>query len=188
MSYKYGTPEWEEAFKKRIQERIDAKSEPFIYFSPEWLGLWEKFLQTDPKYKEVAKDWEGVVVLHVQKNPDCGVDQDMYIHMDLWHGDCRAIRYVPAEVGKNSAYVITGSIERWVSVGKKELDPVKGMMQGKLKLKGDLPTIVRNVKAALRLVETSADVGGKFPTELDPEEVEIFRKIIKDITKDFSIN
>jgi hypothetical protein len=30
--------------------------------------------------------------------------------------------------------------------GRKQLDPVKGMMQEKLKLKGDLPTIVKNVK------------------------------------------
>ena len=187
MPYTYGTPEWEEAFKKMTKERIEAKSKPFIYFSPEWVGLWEKLLQGDAKYKEVAKDWEGVVVLHVLKNPDCGVDQDMFIHMDLWHGDCRAIRYVPSEVGKNAAYVVTGTIERWVSVGKKELDPTKGMMQGKLKLKGDLPTIVRNVKAVLRLVETSAEVGGKFPTELSPEEVEIFRKMIKDMTTKFSI-
>jgi len=35
--------------------------------------------------------------------------------------------------------VITGSIERWVQVGKKELDVVKGMMQGKLKLRETFP-------------------------------------------------
>ena len=41
---------------------------------------------------------------------------------------------------------------------RKELDPIKGMMQGKLKLKGDLPTIVRAVKASQELVNSSATV------------------------------
>ncbi len=48
---------------------------------------------------------------------------------------------------------------------KRELDPVKGMMQGKLKLKGDLPTIVRYVKAANELV----NLAGSVPTEFVDE-------------------
>jgi hypothetical protein len=45
-------------------------------------------------------------------------------------------------------------------------------MQGKLKLKGDLPTIVRAVRASQRLTDLSADVGGFFPTELEAPKVE----------------
>ena len=48
---------------------------------------------------------------------------------------------------------------------KKELDPVKGMMQGKLKLKGDLPTIVKFIKAAQELVECSSRVPSSFWTK-----------------------
>jgi putative sterol carrier protein len=48
---------------------------------------------------------------------------------------------------------------------KEELEPVKGMMQGKLKLKGDLPTIVRFVKAAQDLVESATMVDTKFLDE-----------------------
>jgi putative sterol carrier protein len=42
-----------------------------------------------------------------------------------------------------------------------ELDPIKGMMQGKLKLEGDLPTIIRYVRAANELVLLTQTV----PTE-----------------------
>jgi Putative sterol carrier protein len=187
MAYTYGTPEWEEAWKKMTKDAMASQRKPLIFFSPEWIGMWEKLLQGDSKYKEVAKDWEGSVVLHLQAKPEFGVDRDIYVHMDLWHGDCRAIRVVPTEAGKKGNFVISGTIERWVLVGKKQLDPVKGMMQGKLKLKGDLPTIVRAVKAALRLVETAGEVGGKFPGELNPEETTMFRKIINDLCAEFSI-
>jgi hypothetical protein len=49
------------------------------------------------------------------------------------------------------------------------------MMQGKLKLKGDLPTIVRAVKASARLVDLSAEVGGTFPDEISTEQLEELR-------------
>jgi putative sterol carrier protein len=45
------------------------------------------------------------------------------------------------------------------------LEPVKGMMQGKLKLKGDLPTIVRYVKASQELVECTTKIETKFLDE-----------------------
>lgn len=49
-------------------------------------------------------------------------------------------------------------------------------MQGKLK--GDLSKIVRAVKASQRLTKLSAEVGGKFSTELSPAEIDELRGIV----------
>lgn len=188
MAYTHGTPDWEEAYVNKMEERMESQPKPYRYFAPEWVGAWEKLLKADPIYKSVAlPDWEGAVVLHVLKNPDFGVDQDIYVYLDLWHQECRSIRHVPAEFGKQGAFVITGTIDRWMAVGRKQLDVVKGMMQGKLKLKGNLPAIVRAIKPAMRIVETSAEVGGKMPDELSPQEIEDFRAMIKDLTTEFNI-
>jgi putative sterol carrier protein len=59
-------------------------------------------------------------------------------------------------------FCITGEYSQWKQVLLKELDPIKGMMQGKLKLKGDLPTIVRYVKAAQELVNAASRVDTEF--------------------------
>jgi len=178
MALKYGTDEWETDYMAMVAER-SKNPPPYIYFSPEWVALYEKTIQEDAEYREAAKDWEGTVVLHIGAAPEYGLDVDLYCFMDLWHGDCRSIRIVPPEVGEAGDFVITGSLERWVQVGKKELDSTKGMMQGKLKLKGDLPTIVRAVRASQRLTDLSADVGGKFPTDLSPEDKEELQSIVK---------
>lgn len=189
MPYTYGTPEWEEAFVKKTQERIATQPRPFVVFSPEWIGEWEKFVQNDMKYKEWAlPNWESSVVLHLLQNSAMGVDQDIYVKLDLWHnGECRSIRYVPAEVGKKADMVVSASIERWLQVARKQVDVIKGMMQGKLKLKGDLPLMVKSVKSSVRLVDTVGELGGKFPDELNPEEVENFRKVVQDLTREFNI-
>ncbi|PKN53138.1 MAG: hypothetical protein CVU55_02700 [Deltaproteobacteria bacterium HGW-Deltaproteobacteria-13] len=190
MPYTYGTPEWEEAFKKVTQERIANSPRPFVLFSPEWVGEWEKKLQNDEKYKALAlPNWENPIVIHLLKNPAFGVDQDIYVKMDLWHdGECKSIRYIPSTAaGDPGNFIIGGTIERWLAVSRKQLDVVKGMMQGKLKLKGDLPTIVKAVKAAVRIVETVGEVGGVYQDELTPEQIESFRKVVQDLVKEFNI-
>lgn len=187
MAFVYGTPEWEEAYKRRVAERMESEPKPFIYFTPEWADVYEKKIQEDAGYREAAKNWEGSVTLHVEQKPELGVDMDIYLLMDLWHGRCRSLRLVPREAGEKADFVISGSLERWISVGKKELDPVKGMMQGKLRLKGDLPTIVRNVKAAVSLVDLSAQMGGRYPDELGDREREGLKLMIATLGKEFGL-
>ena len=189
MSYTHGTPEWEEAYVNVTKERMGKEAKPYVYFMPEWVGAWEEFLKADPVYKSVAlPDWRGAVVLHVQKSPDYGVDQDIYVYLDLHANIVRSIRIVPATFGKQGAFVITGTIERWMAVGKKELDVVKGMMQGKLKLKGNLPAIVRAIKPAVRLVDAAAEVGGLMPDEWTPEKIEEIRETINNLVTEFNID
>lgn len=124
-------------------------------------------------------------MLHVEAAPQYGLDIDLHILLDLWHGECRQARIVPPEIGEAGDFVITASADRWMEVGRKQLDTVKGMMQGKLRLKGDLPTIVRYVKASVRLTDISAAVGGKFPDDLSPDEVDGLRSVVKDLAERF---
>ena len=69
-----------------------------------------------------------------------------------------------AEAGK-ADFVITAPYSRWKQVMQKELDPTKGMMQGKLKLKGDLPTIVRYTRASQEMTECTTRIPVEFPDE-----------------------
>lgn len=186
MALEYGTDEWEKAYQEMIAERSQTPP-PYIYFGPEWVALYEKTIQNDQVYKDAAKTWEGSVVIHITPAPEMGIDKDLYVFMDLWHGECNSMRIVPAEKGESGDFVVTGSMERWIQVGKKQLDTIKGMMQGKLKLKGDLPTIVRAVKAAARLVDVSADIGGIFPDELTPEQVAEFRAWLVPLREQFGV-
>ena len=187
MDLAYGTEEFDQAYREMLRQRLEKETKPYLYFSPEWVDLYEKAVQNDTAYQEAARTWEGSVVLHVQAAPQSGIGFDIYLLMDLWHGDCRSMSIVPPEAGEGGDFVITGTMDQWVKVGRKELDVIKGMMQGKLRLKGDLPTIVRAVKASIRLVDISSDVGGKYPDEMSPEEVEYTRGWIGDLAVEFGL-
>jgi len=187
MPYQYGTEEWDTAYADTVEKRKASEPQPYIMMSPEWISMYESAIQADAKYKDLAKGWEGTVVMHVEGKSEYGIDDDLFILMDLWHGDCRSLKLVPRSAGEAGDFVITGSMDRWIQVGKKQLDVVKGMMQGKLKLKGKLPTIVRYVRASSRLVDISTEVSGRFPDEMTAEELEGLREWIVPLREEFGV-
>lgn len=134
--------------------------------SKEWLDEYVERINNSPEYREAASTWEGDVSYVFEAEPEHGVTEEIWAWLDLWHGECREARYgVSADEGGQANFIIRAPYSRWKEVIKRELDPVKGMMQGKLKLKGDLPTIVRYVKAANELVNLAGSVPTQFVDE-----------------------
>lgn len=137
-----------------------------VFPSKEWLQAFKEEINHSPEYKQSGKTWEhGTMALIIQAEPDRNVPSDFAIWMDLYHGECLEMREVPLEEAQQAKFVITAPYTRWKQVMKHELEPVKGMMQGKLKLKGDLPTIVRYVQAAKDLVNCGTKPQIVYPDE-----------------------
>jgi putative sterol carrier protein len=134
--------------------------------SMEWTEEYKRQINLSEGYKKAAATWTaGPVALVVSAKSDIGLDEDFGMWLDLHQGVCRDAKKVSLEEAQKAPFCITGDYTRWKQVIKKELEPVKGMMQGKLKLKGDLPTIVRYVKASQELVECSTRIETKFLDE-----------------------
>ncbi len=134
-----------------------------LFPSKEWVDLYVESINASSAYGKAAATWEGDVSYVFEAEPEHGLSEDVWVWLDLWHGQCRAHRYdiAPAE-GERARFVIRAPYSRWKQVIMKELDPVKGMMQGKLRLKGSLPAIIRHVRAAQELVNLAAGVPSEF--------------------------
>lgn len=133
--------------------------------SEEWMKEYVTRINDSADYKEASATWEGDVSYVIEAEPDKGVPEDVWAWLDLHHGECREGKLVSPDEGEKARFVIRAPYSRWKEVIRRELDPVKGMMQGKIKLKGDLPTIVRYVKAANELVNLAASVPTEFADE-----------------------
>ncbi len=137
-----------------------------VFPSEAWLKEYVEKINGSKEYEEAAASWEGDLSYVFEREPDKGVPEDVWVWVDLWHGKCRDARFgVPAGEGEKARFIIRAPYSRWKEVLRRELDPIKGMMQGKLKLKGDLPTIVRYVKAANELVNIASTVQTEFVDE-----------------------
>ena len=129
-----------------------------VWPSDEWMDEYSKLINSSPEYKEAAHDWEGAVVYHFQAEPDKGLAEDVYGWFDLWHGQCREAKQVTAEEADKAEFVVSAPYSRWKQVIRKEIQPMKAVMQGHLKLKGDLPKAVRYTKASMVLQDIATNV------------------------------
>jgi putative sterol carrier protein len=136
-----------------------------VFPSDEWLRIYRERIEDSPEYREAALSWEGDIAFVFEAEPNKGIPEDLWAWLGLWHGQCREARMVGAEEGVGAPYVIRAPYTRWKDVLRGDLDPVKGMMQGKLKLQGDLPTIIRYVRAANELVHLTMSVPTEFLDE-----------------------
>ncbi len=134
--------------------------------SEEWVAAYREAINANDEYKKAGATWDkGAVALIVLADPNIGIASDVGIYLDLHKGECRAALLSDRAKAESAPFCITGEYPRWKQVIEGKLDPVKGMMQGKLRLKGDLPTIVRYVKASNALVAIAASVPTLYPDE-----------------------
>jgi putative sterol carrier protein len=189
--YQAGTKEWDEEYAKLLEKRKKTQSKPYIVGTPEWASEFEKKIQADDRYKAAAKTWEGSVVLVFKAKPEEGIDDDVFVFMDLWHGECRSVKLVPNQIGRSGEYVLEAEYDRWKRILRKELNVVKEIATMKIKLVPfnfkKAAKLAAATQAAIRLVDLSGEVSNKFPDELEPEEFESFKVLTKELRTDFGI-
>jgi putative sterol carrier protein len=134
-------------------------------FSSDWAKLFQEEINKSGAYKSAAKGWKWTVGLVVEAEPDKHFPEARGVVMDLFDGTAREITVGPAAGAQKCDFVITAPYTRWKEVATKQLDATKGMLQGKLKLKGDLPTIVRYTKASQEMTECTTRVAVEWPDE-----------------------
>ncbi|MDP9405275.1 MAG: SCP2 sterol-binding domain-containing protein [Actinomycetota bacterium] len=135
------------------------------YGTQEWLNTYRDRINASASYRAAAATWEGAVAYVFEAEPAKQWPETTYAVMDLWHGQCRDARLTSAAEAEQAPFVIRAPYSRWKQVIRRELDPIKAMMQGKLRLRGDLPTVVRHVEASNVLVAIAGEIPTEFPDE-----------------------
>ncbi len=137
----------------------------FEFPREDWFSALAGEINASHAYRLAAATWEGDIAFVVEADQQRGVPDDVWGHLDLWHGECRSARVVTPDEGAAAEFVISATYRRWKDVVRGDLDPVRAMMQGKLRVTGDLPKILRYVQAAHELVAICGVVPTRFPDE-----------------------
>ncbi len=135
-------------------------------FTQEWMDAWKEKIAGSKEYKEIAKEWEGSVGLICNPDPSKNVPEPIYLFTDYWHGDALDFLICDEAKAQTAKFIMTGDYTRWKQVAKKELDATKALMQGKLKLKGDLTYVVRMVKTINKVVDLLTEVETVWPDDV----------------------
>ena len=133
--------------------------------SEPWASAYKVAINANPNYATAGKDWtHGAVALLVKADAALGIAQDMAVLLDVHAGVCNAATYMTGDDARSKApFVVEGPYDNWKKLIVENQDPIKALMQGKLKLtKGHLPTIIRYVESSKQLLASAQSVDTKF--------------------------
>ncbi len=128
-----------------------------IFPSEAWLKGLEHKLNTDERYAEIAKNWEGDLFFFIE--PEGNLKERLTFYLDLWHGTCRKVEYQPQpEAYPTPTFTLTASYNNITAVLSGKMNPMTAMMTSKLKVKGSMGYMMRNVPTVLDFVRVAQEV------------------------------
>ncbi|MCB1056073.1 MAG: SCP2 sterol-binding domain-containing protein [Acidobacteria bacterium] len=137
--------------------------EPEVFTAP-WAEAWCAELNASAAYREAAARWEGALVLVMQADPAMGIADPRSLYLDLHHGECRLARPATTDDTGAAPFVLEATPAVWKRVLEGRLDPLLGLMTGKVRLsRGSLAKLTPQVQAAKELVRSAARLATTFP-------------------------
>ena len=125
--------------------------------SKEWLKGLEAKLNSDERYGEIARNWEGDLFFFIE--PEGNLKEQLTFYLDLWHGKCRKVDFKPSpEAYPQPGFIFTASYKNITAILTGKLNPMTAMMTSKLKVKGSMGYMMRNVPTVLDFVRCAQEV------------------------------
>lgn len=129
-------------------------------FSQEWAQAYRDAVNANTAYRNASSGWqEGAIALVLRDE-----GRDVGVWLDLLKGECLGAESVTtAEAQARSAFVIEADAATWQEVLSGKLQPLMGIMRGKLRLtKGSMARLLPHTKAANELVACAQSVPTTF--------------------------
>jgi len=136
-----------------------------LFPSAAWASAYRDAINENALYAKTAASWDqGAIALVCKAAPALGLEAAQAIVLDLQHGKCRAVEYTgDLAVLEATPFIIEAEYAQWKAVIGGELDPIRAMLAGQLRLaKGHLPTIIRDVEGSKQLVLSARDIETEF--------------------------
>ena len=132
-----------------------------LFATDDWIKALKEELNQSEGYAKAAQKWEGDFYFVVNKGD--GIDEDIYLYMDLWHGECREAFKAETESTKSPEFKLKAPLKVWQGVINKKIDPIQGIVTRKLKLEGPMMKVMKAPKAAIELVEACGRLDTDWP-------------------------
>ena len=127
--------------------------------SEAWIQALMGRLNDSAAYQKAAAKWEGDFAFIVEQ----GEGEPTHLYMDLWHGECRSARKLDSAADESPAFTMAAPIDTWREVLTGRLDPIKGLMQKRLALTGNMMKVLKAPKAAVEMVNCAREIDTSWP-------------------------
>ena len=133
-------------------------------FTDKWARSWGRKINENSAYRRAAANWEGAMVLVMAADTGWGIENERAVIADLWHGECRGATAASDDDMKAAPFIIRAAPATWKDVMAGRIDPIFGLLRGKLKLaRGSVFALVPYAVAAKELVVSATQVDTAYP-------------------------
>jgi len=132
--------------------------------SIEWGEALKDVINSDPEIQKAGKDFEADAVLVIE--PAGAYKQRFLVYVKGRDGRVEEIKEVkdPSEVP--AKFVFTSDYLTWKSIMKGETDPMKMLLTGKVKVKGDMKELLKRAKDQQLMMKALSKVKTEFADEV----------------------
>ncbi|HEY1407994.1 MAG TPA: SCP2 sterol-binding domain-containing protein [Promineifilum sp.] len=132
------------------------------FATDEWGKALMDAVNKSDAYAKASANWEGD--FYFVTTAGQGVEKDTYLYLDLWHGKARDAYVVSDPAAKKVAFELRAPLDVWRKVMEKKIDPIRGIMSGQLKLKGNMMAVLKAPKSATELVACAMGIDTEWPS------------------------
>lgn len=131
-----------------------------IFPEEKWLFALKDKLNTDEKYKHVARNWEGDMLFVIV--PDKNNNEKIVFYLDLWHGSCRDAKIVRETDDQNAVFTLSGKYVNYVNLLRGKVDPIQALLTRRLSVSGNMGILMKNIPTVLDFVRCCREITDGF--------------------------
>ena len=126
----------------------------------EWIQALNEKLNTDERYAQVARNWEGDMLFQV--DPGGVLTEPAKFYLDLWHGKCRDAFVVDGTREVKPVFTLKAPYDNYVRLLKGELEPMQALLTRKIGVQGNMAVLMRSIPTVLDFVRCCREVTDSF--------------------------
>lgn len=135
-----------------------------LFPSQQWLDEYRRRINESPDYHRAAAGWQRPLLYHLQAERGGPLSADSYLWLDLRDGRCAGALVLDPDDARvmRTEYALSAPYSRCQLIVTGQLDPMRAIMTGKLRLRGSVPTLVRYSSASNALVAIAQQIPTEF--------------------------
>lgn len=122
----------------------------------DWLQALMDKLNTDDKYAQIAKNWEGDMLFQIE--PGGKLAQQVAFYLDLWHGKCREAFLVDEHSAIKPVFTLIAPYDNYARLLKGEIEPMQALLTRKIAVQGNMAVLMRSVPTVLDFVRCCREI------------------------------
>jgi putative sterol carrier protein len=151
------------------------------YLTPEYMETVTNAFQ-DPELKKALEKLTTRLAWRVKADPAWGIDEDLFFYTEITNGVTAPFRFVSEEEAKkNAEFFMVGKPEVWKKIDTGKADFATQLVMQKVKLaKGSMMQMMKLAPYSKPMNKVMLTLDIKYQDDMAPEEVESFRKYLKE--------